>query len=103
MTKIMTGDTALDTKIVKLLSFIRLKEKDMVLESLNDLFNDSLENSLLALWITTPSNITMLHEKLVDEMGVIQKNMQLKNRITHRQRRAVMFIKAMINGVERLE
>jgi len=53
-------------------------------------------------WITEPANIKHIHEMLVDNLDVPAASMLVKNRVPHRQRRALLFVEGIINGVRRV-
>lgn len=104
MTKMIeTGDTGVDETLTILNESIEGGDVELTTEILEDLLQEALSNQYLAKWITEPANITKLHEDLVEHLGVHPRTMQLKDRIPHRQRRAVFFLKAMVNGVKRVK
>jgi len=49
--------------------------------------------------IITPATITVLHEKLIEHIGVAPRAMQLNRRFPNSSVRALMFSKAMRNGI----
>ena len=98
---IETGNEDVDAKLETLMESIKDGDNEKTFEEMTDLLEVSLSDPYLAKWITEPANITQLHEDLTEHLGVSPRMMQLKNRIPHRQRRAVFFIKAMLNGVKR--
>lgn len=56
----------------------------------------------LALELTVPAVITELHQMLVEHLGVNQRLMQLRVKVPHRRKRAILFSQAMLNGVNYL-
>lgn len=52
--------------------------------------------------ITQPAVITDLHKKLIETFGVNNRAMMLKNRVPLRNNRALLFVKAMQNGLSRV-
>jgi hypothetical protein len=54
-------------------------------------------------WIVTPANITKLHNALTEQFGIPRKMFMLRNRIPGQHRRAVMFVKAISNGLRRAD
>lgn len=59
--------------------------------------DDELINTLIQ-----PGVITGLHQGLVARLGVNHRAMMLRKRATVRKQRALMFVKAMQNGVNRV-
>ena len=53
----------------------------------------------LAAEIITPAIITNLHELLIEHLSVVPRAMQLNRRFPNRKIRAVMFSRAMRNGI----
>ena len=61
-----------------------------------------LENSNsteVTIYIVTPANISKMHQQLIEAFNVPPRAMQLKHRVEHRGKRANLFIRAMLNGV----
>ena len=54
----------------------------------------------LAAEITNPTIITNLHELLIEHLEVVPRAMQLNRRFPNTATRAVMFAKAMRNGIQ---
>lgn len=52
--------------------------------------------------VTQPVVITELHTKLIETFGVDRRAMMLKNRVPGRDRRALLFVRAMQNGLNRI-
>lgn len=87
------------TKVDILKEVILKKNKNqtlMVLESIET----SLDDELIA-QITQPNVITELHDLLVEHLGVNPKAMKLGKRIPLRKQRAILFLRAMKNGVNK--
>lgn len=53
--------------------------------------------------ITTPQEITELHSLLIENFKISPRAMMVKGRVTTRTRRALLFCKAMRNGVSRVQ
>ena len=70
----------------------------MVLDSLIDNFDETLSKE-----ITDPSVITELHAMLIEHLEVNPRAMKLKGRVALRNRRAMLFLKAMRNAVSKVE
>ena len=71
----------------------------MVLESLEKNLDDDETVKALA----DPAVISNLHNMLEEHLGVNRRAMQLKARAINRKRRALLFLRAMQNGVKKLE
>lgn len=70
----------------------------MVLDSMIDNLDDELIRE-----IVDPAIITELHAMLIEHLEVMPNAMKLKARIPLRNRRAMMFLRAMRNGVSKVE
>lgn len=79
------------------------KNKDLVISELSSI-KSQIENNTgdLAQLIVSPAVITELHNMLIDNLGVVRRTMQLRARVPHPHRRALLFVQAMINGVNYL-
>lgn len=86
-------------KIDVLKQLILKNEKQPVIEYMEALKSECLTTVELSNTVTTPVVITELHKMLVEHMGVNQRAMQLRNRVPNTTRRAMLFLQAMINGV----
>ena len=53
-------------------------------------------------WITEPANIKNIHDLLVEHLEVPPKMMMLKTKISHKQKRANLFVQAIENGVRKV-
>lgn len=53
-------------------------------------------------WIADPTNLKKIHDALVEHLDVPPKAMMIKHRIPHRQRRALLFVEGIENGVRRI-
>lgn len=54
-------------------------------------------------WILQPVNITKLHNAIMEQYDIPRKMLMLRNRVPSAHRRAVMFIKAIANGLKRAD
>lgn len=82
----------------------RTDDADAVMEVLTESYQAVLDNDQeLINTITDPRVITSLHERLIERLGVNPRAMQLKRRVPARKQRALFFIKAMQNGVRRVQ
>lgn len=52
-------------------------------------------------WVSSPVNLTRLHTGL-ESIGVPRRLLMLRNRVPNQHRRAIMFVKAMSNGLSRI-
>lgn len=77
-----------------------IEEAQLALEYALENIGGSLE---FIKWVTEPPNVTKMHEDLVSTFGVHPRSMMLRHRVDHRSQRAVMFVKAMLNGVNRTQ
>jgi len=89
------------TKTDILKEVIQKKSKSQTLMVLDSMI-DNLDE-FLAVEITQPAVITELHELLVEHLEVNPRAMQLKHRVPARQRRALLFLRAMRSAVDRVE
>lgn len=68
-----------------------------------DLIIDALVNDNdLVVEIIDPKIITELHEKLIEHLEVPPRSMMLNRRFPNSTKRAIMFSKAMRNGIARV-
>lgn len=70
---------------------------DLIIEKLESLEDEDLRNEIL-----NPEIITNLHELLVEHLNVVPRMMQLNRRFPNANTRAIMFAKAMRNGIVRV-
>jgi hypothetical protein len=89
------------TKIDILKEVIEKGSKNQTLMVLDNLI-ETLDE-FLAREITEPAVITELHEMLIEHLGVQPRAMKLKNRVPARMRRALLFLQAMRNAVNKVE
>ena len=54
-------------------------------------------------WIVLPVNLTKLHSQLTEKLNIPHRMFMLRNRIPSQHRRAVMFVKAISNGLARAD
>jgi hypothetical protein len=59
------------------------------------------QDPVVVKWIVTPENLVSLQAKVVESLGVEQRAMRVKERVAHRQRRAILFVTAMEIAVRR--
>lgn len=50
-------------------------------------------------YISTPNNITRLHNLMVEHMKIVRKLLQLRGRVPNARHRASLFVQAMMNAV----
>ena len=67
---------------------------DLIIEKLEAASDEDLRNEIL-----TPAVITNLHELLIEHLDVVPRAMQLNRRFPNANVRALMFAKAMRNGI----
>lgn len=89
------------TKIDMLKEVIEKGSKNQTLMVLDSLIDNMDE--FVAAQITDPTVITELHEMLIEHLGVQPNAMKLKKRVPTRVRRAMLFLRAMRNGVSKVE
>lgn len=92
----MTND---ELKIEDLKQGIKSGNKDQVITMMETFKQECLTSEQLHILITMPVVITELHQLLVQHMDVHPKTMQLRKRVQNTRRRAILFLQAMINGV----
>jgi hypothetical protein len=74
-----------------------LEALDLIIEKLGEGTDEDLRNEIL-----TPTIITNLHELLIEHLDVPPRAMQLNRRFPNANVRAMMFAKAMHNGISRM-
>lgn len=89
------------TKVDILKEVIEKGSKGQTLLVLDNII-ESLDAEL-AREITEPSVIAELHEMLVEHLGVNPQAMKLRQRVSLRNRRALLFLRAMRSGVSKVE
>jgi len=89
------------TKLDILREVIRKGSKNQTLMVLDSII-DTIDEDMAKL-IVDPSVISELHELLVEHLGVNPRAMKLKGRVALRMRRAMLFLRAMRNGVSKVE
>lgn len=66
-----------------------------------DLIIDKVDSDMdLVAEICDPAIITNLHEQLIEHLDVVPRAMQLNRRFPNAKTRALMFSKAMRNGIQ---
>jgi hypothetical protein len=103
MTMTKAGNPVIDDKVQELLVAIDDKDIDKVRELVTHFSEEVLQDSEYAAWLCVPANITELHKRLRESLGVPQRAMQLRTRSPAIRRRAFLFCKAMLNGLNRVE
>lgn len=91
----------LDLLIEHLYSALDNKDGVRALGYVSILKGMASEDPVVVKWIVTPENLTSLQEKIVESLGVTQRAMRVKERIEHRQRRAILFVTAMEHAIRR--
>lgn len=54
-------------------------------------------------WIAQPVNLTKLHNELMEKLDVPRNLLMLRHRVPSTHRRSVMFVKAISNGLKRVD
>ena len=92
---------SIETIIEKLKEAIVAKDKTRTLLLVLQL-KESVATDLVAVkWITQPVNLKDIHDSLVEHLGVPPKAMMVKHRVPNQQRRGLLFVQAIENGVRR--
>ena len=99
----MTGEELKTVFIEQLDSAMQAGDIVAVETALNSIIEQIGHSPEYMKWVTEPVNITKLHQDLIDKYGVPPRAMMLRHRVTNRHQRAVMFLKAMLNGVKRIQ
>lgn len=82
---------------------IRDGDAQQVQSRLAEIYEELLGNDMdLVNSIVEPRVISSLHQRLNERLGVPPRAMMLKTRVPLRKQRALMFVKAMQNGVRRV-
>lgn len=80
---------------------IQKKSKEQTLLVLDNI--ETHLNDEMVVEITTPAVITSLHELLIEHLNVVPHAMKLRKRVPLRRQRALLFVRAMKNGVSKSE
>jgi hypothetical protein len=85
--------------------FTEVEKKDIkttiaLVEELSELV---LHDKEAVAWLLQPINITKFHNSLTEHFGIPRKMFMLRNRVPSAHRRAVMFVKAISNGLRRAD
>lgn len=82
---------------------ISAKNKTRVLTILREIKTaiDEENDVEVTTYIILPENLLRIQKALCEQIGVIHRYLQLKNRVHSGRRRASLFVQAMINGVEK--
>jgi len=70
---------------------------DLIIEKLESMSDDDLRNEVL-----NPEILTTMHNSLIEHLAVSPRAMQLNRRFPNANTRAVMFARAMRNGIVRV-
>jgi hypothetical protein len=82
---------------------IRNGDKEKAHELLGEMEQAIIEgNAEIMTEVTSPSEITELHNLLTEHLGVPPRTMMVKGRVTTRRSRAILFCRAMKSGVARV-
>lgn len=102
-TVIQTGDSIIDEKLTNLIDAIDFNNVEDCKKILGDLLVLCISNAPLAKWITVPANLRSLQELLATTFDIDHRQFQLKTRIANRQRRAILFLKAISIAVGKVD
>jgi len=97
-----TGKPVLDIIVNDLNAAFAAKDKAALLLIFNNVHVECVKGGEVADWITEPQTFTQLKDAFVNVFGMLPKMMQLKTRIPHRHRRAILFAKIFINVTTRI-
>lgn len=89
------------TKIDILKEVIEKGSKNQTLMVLDSIL-ENLDDEMIRM-IVDPETITELHAMLVEHLGVNPQAMKLRQRVSLRNRRAMLFLQAMRNGVNKVK
>jgi len=85
--------------IENLIEKIELEDADKSLAAMDLILEALPTDTDLQIEITDPATITNLHQLLIDHLNVAPRAMQLTRRFPNQGTRAVMFARAMRNGI----
>jgi hypothetical protein len=85
--------------IENLIEKIELEDAQKSLDAMDLIIEKIPTDDDLAAEITDPATITKLHQLLIDHLGVAPRAMQLTRRFSNTGTRAIMFSRAMRNGI----
>lgn len=98
----MTTNTVSIEIISKMLNeAIVAKDKIRVLTIVKMLSETIRKDPVAVKWFVAPSNLTGIHDLLVEHMDISPKMLMIKNRESNRQRRAFLMVQAMENAIKR--
>lgn len=100
---VTTGNDIIDTKLDVLIMSIGDNNIPLVKMMMSDLLEMSSTNKELTSWVITPVNITLLHNLLVEHMGITPRGLKVAVRNKPHHMRGILFFKAMNNAVQRLD
>ena len=81
---------------------IRNKDAEKTYLLIEELKNKVKKDPEVVKWIVDPATLKKIHTELVEYLDVPLKAMLIKNRVPHRQRRAVLFVEGISNGLKRV-
>ena len=99
---INTGDSTVDRKLSILVDSIKDGNKDITLLIMEDLLDEAATNKIITDWMVVPSNITELHNLLIENLNVNPRGLKVRTRNQPRHMRGIGFIRAMLNGLHKL-
>lgn len=85
-----------------LIESIRNKDAEKAYLLIEELKKKVKNDPEVVKWIVDPSTLKKIHSELVEHLDVPLKAMLIKNRVPHRQRRAVLFVEGISNGLKRV-
>lgn len=94
-------DINLDILLEKLDEALVAKDSVRTLGYVSILKGLAAKDPVVVKWIVTPENLVGLQAKIVEHLGVEQRAMRVRERIPHRQRRAILFVTAMEHAIRR--
>lgn len=98
-----TGKPEIDIIVNDLNAGFQAKDKAKLLSTFTTVHAACVKGGEVADWITEPSVFAQLKDAFVNDLGFLPKMMQLKTRIPHRHRRAILFAKIFINVTNRID
>ena len=87
--------------IENLIEKIETGDSEKTLEAMDLIVDAVATDTDLAAELTDPTIITNLHKLLIEHLSVIPRAMQLNRRFPNQVTRAVMFSRAMRNGISK--
>ena len=103
MMKVMTIMSKIDELMPRIFAEIESKNIKETITLIDELYELVLHDKEAVAWLLQPVNITQLQNSLTEHFGIPRKMFMLRNRVPSAHRRAVMFVKAISNGVKRAD